>query len=365
LPLYHDMGLIGAFLGSAVAQVDLWLMRPIDFIRSPATWLNCHGQHGVSITTAPNFGYAYAAARVRDEELAGADFSGWRAAMSGAERVDVRVAADFAVRLAPHGFRPAAFAPCYGMAETTLATSGVTPGTGARIVRVGEPLRTGESVAITGEAVLGVDRPDDAERWLSSCGGAIAQTAIEIVDEDGKALEEGVFGEVRVSGASVAHGYQSAADSAAFTAAGLRTGDAGFLLAGELFVVGRIGDSLKVRGRNVHAEDVEASLTSVPGVRPGRCAVALGTWRGRGRAVVVIEANAADWLDDVTALLRAAFDGSVATTIVRGHRGVIPRTSSGKPRRRTIWQLACDGALAGDVVRDTFAHASTDTSGGH
>jgi acyl-CoA synthetase (AMP-forming)/AMP-acid ligase II len=364
LPLYHDMGLIGTFLGSVVAQIDLWLMTPMDFIRSPARWLEAHGKHGVSITTAPNFGYGYATSRVKEEELAGSDFSAWRVAMSGAERVDARVAADFATRLNPYGFRTSAFTPCYGMAETTLAVTGVRPGTGARIVRLAGAPATGEPVAVDGTGTLGFDRPEDPAGWLSSCGRPVPETAVEIVDDDGKPVPEGAFGEIRVTGSSVALGYQSPDPdaSAPFTAAGLHTGDAGFLLDGELYVIGRIGDSLKVRGRKVHAEDLEAALAAVPGVPAGRCAVALGSSDGRGRAVAVVEAAGEEWLPAALTMLRTSLDATVAITVVAARRGTIPRTSSGKPRRRLLFRLAGENALPGRVLHDTHGPAVAGTA---
>jgi acyl-CoA synthetase (AMP-forming)/AMP-acid ligase II len=356
LPLYHDMGLIGSFLCSVVTQMDLWLMLPVDFIRAPVRWLECHGTHGVRVTTAPNFGYAYAASRVREEDLSGFDFSSWRVAMSGAERVDPRVAADFTRRMSPYGFTATTFAPCYGMAETTLAVTGASPGKGARIVRPGGALVPGEPVRVEDQGTLGVDRPDDAPRWIASCGGPIPQTTVEIVDEDGNALPAGAYGEIRVSGASVALGYQSPDPeaSAPFTERGLHTGDAGFLFDGELYVVGRIGDSLKVRGRKVHAEDLEAALVEVPGVPVGRLAVALGTWEGQGRAVAVVETKDDTWVQATATLLRSALDDGAAVTIMRARRGAIPRTSSGKPRRRLMWRQVCQGELPGDVLHDTF-----------
>ncbi|MFF7360793.1 AMP-binding protein [Streptomyces sp. NPDC008125] len=357
LPLYHDMGLIGTFLGSVVAQIDLWLMSPVDFIRSPARWLDCHGRHGVTITTAPNFGYGYATSRVRDEELTGTDFSTWRVAMSGAERVDARVVADFTAKLAPYGFDSRALTPCYGMAETTLAVTGVRPGLGARIVRPSGPLETGAPVTVVGSGTLGVDRPEDPAGWIASCGTPVPETSVDVVDDDGVLLPDGTFGEIRVRGTSVADGYTSPdpAASAPFGDDGLRTGDAGFLLDGELYVIGRIGDSIKVRGRKVHAEDLEAALTSAPGVPPGRCAVALGTRDGRPGAVIVVEVAGDGWLGAVTGVLRSALDASVSVTVVRARRGTIPRTSSGKPRRRLLWRQAGENAIAGDVLHSTHS----------
>ncbi|MQY22604.1 AMP-binding protein [Nocardia macrotermitis] len=351
LPLYHDMGLIGTFLSSVVAQADLWLMTPYDFIAAPVRWLECHGREGVTITAAPNFGYAYAAGRVREEELAGTDFSTWRVAMSGAERVDAAIVAKFSERLAPYGFRASTFSPCYGMAESTLAVSGVAPGATASIVCIENGPRTGEPVTVLDYGRLGVDRPDSPADWLSSCGKPVTGMHVEIIDDDGNPVADGRYGEIRVTGTSVAQGYRGATTgSSTFTPEGLRTGDAGFLLDGELYVIGRLGDSLKVRGRKVHAEDLEAALVQIEGVRAGRCAVALGSRDGRDRAVVVVESDDSAWLPAVSTLLRTRLDASVETIILRAERGAVPRTSSGKPRRRVLWQQIGDGEFPGEVV---------------
>lgn len=351
LPLYHDMGLVGTFLGSVVAQIDLHLMTPLAFLHSPLRWLECMGTRGATVTTAPNFGYGYVLRRVPGEQLSGLDFTGWRTAMTGAERVDPRVAADFARLLAPAGFRPEAFAPCYGLAEATLGVSGVRPGVPARTVRLAGALRAGEPVEIGAVGVLGVDRPEDGGTWLTSCGPAMPGVEVDVVDDEGQPLPERHLGELRVRGGSVALGYRAApGPDGVFGLDGLRTGDAGFMLGGEVVVVGRIGDSLKIRGRQVHAEDVEGALLAVPGIGSGRVAVALGTEGATDHVVVLVESTGTDWLDGALSVLRSATGEDVRITVSRGGRGDIPRTSSGKPRRRLLWQLRQDGRLPGELV---------------
>ncbi|HEX9290025.1 MAG TPA: AMP-binding protein, partial [Anaeromyxobacteraceae bacterium] len=87
LPLYHDMGLIGCLLGAASYPGPLVLIPPEHFLARPALWLRALARHGGTISAAPSFAYAYAADRVRDEELAGLDLSRWRVALDGAEPV--------------------------------------------------------------------------------------------------------------------------------------------------------------------------------------------------------------------------------------------------------------------------------------
>jgi acyl-CoA synthetase (AMP-forming)/AMP-acid ligase II len=168
-------------------------------------------------------------------------------------------------------------------------------------------------------------------------------------------VPEGHFGEIRVQGTSVAAGYQSRSRDASgnFTSDGLRTGDSGFILDGDLFVVGRLGDSLKIRGRKVHAEDVETALTGIQGIPAGRCVVALANTDGGDHALVAVESKDAPWLESAIAVLRSAVDDDVQVTIVKVKRGAIPRTSSGKPRRRLVWRQFHDQELAGDVIYST------------
>src|SRR5256885_15991984 len=91
LPHYHDMGLIGGMLTPAVEQGHVWVMRPEQFGRRPIRWLECFGKRGATLGASPTFGYAHILRRVKPHHLDGMNFSGWRAAVSGAERIDAAV----------------------------------------------------------------------------------------------------------------------------------------------------------------------------------------------------------------------------------------------------------------------------------
>jgi acyl-CoA synthetase (AMP-forming)/AMP-acid ligase II len=361
LPLYHDMGLIGGLLTPLASQTDLWLLTPDQFIRSPLRWLECFGSHGVTMTTAPTFGYSYVHRRVREDEIAGMDFSGWRVAICGAERVDAGELADFAALLAPHGFRGTTFMPAYGLAEGTLAATGVRPGTETPVVRLADKGFTpGEPVEVAETRRLGADRVKGAG-WLTGCGQALDHVEVRIVDEEGREVPPGAFGEIAIAGDSVAAGYTTGDGEIAFDRYGWATGDSGFVLDGHLFIVGRIGDSLKVRGRRVHAEDLEAELTCVDGVKPGRCAVTFGTHRTTDVVVALVESTEDFWVADVVSRLRSATSDTVAVAVFNGRRGLIPRTSSGKTRRRSLWNALVDGAT--DAV-PVYVSAGRDAQAG-
>ncbi len=71
LPLYHDMGLIGAWFGSLYYGMPLVLMSPLAFLTNPARWLAAISRHGGTISAAPNFAYELCAKKLSDADLQG------------------------------------------------------------------------------------------------------------------------------------------------------------------------------------------------------------------------------------------------------------------------------------------------------
>ncbi|MEO1271094.1 MAG: AMP-binding protein [Myxococcota bacterium] len=124
LPLYHDMGLIGAILQPLFAAHPATFMSPLTFLAKPATWLRAISAQGGTHCGGPNFGYHLCTRRIRDDELEGVDLSCWRLAFNGAEPIQDTTLRRFSERFAPWGFRPEAHFPCYGLAESTLFVSG-------------------------------------------------------------------------------------------------------------------------------------------------------------------------------------------------------------------------------------------------
>ncbi|WP_242905050.1 AMP-binding protein [Actinomadura terrae] len=369
LPLHHDMGLIGALLATVTAQSDLWLMRPEQFLRDPVRWLRCLGDGRAHRATAPTFGYAYALRFMTPERLDGLEFSGWRSAIVGAERVDAGVLADVAERLAPYGFDAGAFLPAYGLAESTLAVTGDAPGAPpVAVLPEWSDVVFGGEVRITATAVLsGAPLPRRDEGWLVGCGPALDGTRVQIVDGDGDELPPGHLGEVAVTGPAVARGYRGSPDSTVTRVRDGRvlTGDAGFVHGGALHVVGRIADSMKIRGRTVYMEDLEARAADRLGLGAQRCALVSSVADGRNALVLLAEARPGDWVGLVPRVLRQDVGDEVDITVVTGRRGLIRRGSSGKPRRRFMWRELQAGRCPGEIVlRDPGTavaptHAST------
>ena len=64
LPLYHDMGLIGAWLAGLCFGFPLVVMSPLAFMSRPARWLRAISDYHGTLSAAPNFGYELCARQV-------------------------------------------------------------------------------------------------------------------------------------------------------------------------------------------------------------------------------------------------------------------------------------------------------------
>ena len=121
LPFFHDMGLVGLLLVPLACQLSVDFLRTRDFAMRPRLWLKLMSDNRGTISFSPPFGYDLAARRLRDGEAGTYDLSSWRVAGVGAEMIRTKALDYFAEQLAPSGFNPRAFVPCYGMAECSLA----------------------------------------------------------------------------------------------------------------------------------------------------------------------------------------------------------------------------------------------------
>ncbi|MEA2474197.1 MAG: hypothetical protein QOE06_2112, partial [Thermoleophilaceae bacterium] len=204
LPLYHDMGLIGAFMGTVVWGMPLALMSPLDFLVRPAFWIQMLSKRRVTITVAPQFAYNLAVLKVRDEDLEGVDLSALRVLLNGAEPVDLDAVERFEERFACVGLERGTVLPCYGLAEHALCVS----------MHRRENERAHRWLDRDGGAVTepGAEHDPRALR-IASSGPAVEGTELAIVrpaGEDGagwQPLPEDTLGEIAVRSESVCRGF--------------------------------------------------------------------------------------------------------------------------------------------------------------
>ena len=349
LPLYHDMGLIGAWLGTLYVGSPLALMSPLAFLARPARWLWSLHAHRGTFSAAPNFAYDLCSHRIDDTELEGLDLGAVRVLLNGSESVRPETLVRFIKRFEPYGLNSDALAPVYGLAECSVGLAVPPAGRGPFIDSI-QRRRFQE----TGQAHP-ADERDDRILQFVSCGHALPNHEIRVVDSDGNHVADRCEGHVQFRGPSATAGYYRNPDATRelVRADGwLETGDLGYLIGGELFLTGRRKDLIIKAGRNLQPHEAEEVVASIHGVRKG-CVAAFGVQdpaRGTERFIIVAETRLTE--SEARAELEAAVIERVTTAlgvppdvIVLSAPGSVLKTSSGKIRRSATRDAYTSGRL--------------------
>ena len=366
LPMFHDMGLVGNVLQPLYVGIPAILMAPLAFVQRPVRWLRAMSKYRATTTGSPNFGYELCVDRVRDEHVRELDLSHCKIAYNGSEPVRARTLERFQERFAPAGFRAEAFFPCYGMAEATLFVSGGPPRERAKVFEV-------DADELAGDRFELPDARTQRTRRVVSCGPVSIDQRVCIVDPESlETRGPGEVGEIWVQGPNLADGYRNlpVGEEDPFRARladgrgpFFRTGDLGCLVDGELVVTGRRKDVLIQAGRNYYPQDVELAATgSHAALRIDHAAAFTVEHEDQERLVVVAEVDRrrvrpleddpgalAALEAELTAAIRAAISTHYdlhAWQVVLIRQASLPKTTSGKVRRRTCRELWRTGQLA-------------------
>jgi 1-acyl-sn-glycerol-3-phosphate acyltransferase len=358
LPLYHDMGLIGAWLTPLYFGIPVAVMSPLAFLTRPEKWLQAFHKHRGTITAAPNFAYELCVRKIGDKDIQGVDLSSWRAALNGAEPVNPETLERFGERFAKYGFRSEAQLPVYGLAEATLGVTLPPLNRGPLIDRVNR-----ETFTVEGRAVTAAPNDETAISFVS-CGKAVPGHEVRIVDGNGQEVPDRTEGFLWFRGPSATSGYYrnpkateallpqgTAARDGGFP--WVNSGDRAYRADEEIYVTGRVKDIIIKGGRNLYPHEVEELATRTEGIRKG-CVVAFGLsdeGSGTEKLVVVAETRERD------AARRMAIAAKVTELVSQGlglppdrveliPPGSIPKTSSGKLRREETKQLYVAGTLS-------------------
>lgn len=355
LPLYHDMGLIGAWLGSLYHGVPLVVMPPQSFLARPARWLQALSRHRGTLSAAPNFAYEILASRVPEDELHGLDLSAWRVAANGAEPVRAETLSRFAERFARHGFDAKALLPVYGLAESGVGLVFPPLGRGPRIDSIDR------SVLQARGRAQAVPPGQAGAMRVVCCGLPLEGHEIRVADARGVELPERWEGRVEFRGPSATSGYLDNAEAtrALFHGDWLDSGDVGYVAGGELYLTSRVKDLIIRGGHNIHPYDLEEAVGRLPGIRKG-CVAVFGAQDPVGATDrIVVLAESAEPVPDRRARMQRdiaelsiSLLGVPADDVVLAPPHTVLKTSSGKIRRaacRALYEERVRAAAGGPL----------------
>lgn len=349
LPLYHDMGLIGAWLATLYYGAPTIIMPPLAFLADPGRWLRTIGRHRATLSAAPNFAFELCCKSIHDEDITGLDLSSLRMLLNGAEPVSRATIDRFTQRFEKFGFKPGAMAPVYGLAENSVGLAFPPVGRLPIVDRVQRIALSRDGCAVPASS------DDDTALEFVACGCPIPRHEIRIVDESGLEVPERTEGRLQFKGPSATAGYFQDEQKTRnlFDGEWLESGDRGYIAAGDVYITGRIKDMIIKAGRNIYPQELEEVVGNVKGVRRG-CVAAISTKdqrAGTERLVLLVETRLRQ-PEELSALSQEIIEASSAAldvlpddvVLVPPH--TVPKTSSGKIRRSSAKLLYEKGILS-------------------
>lgn len=376
LPIFHDMGLIDGFFVPIFTGQLCVLMPSVAFIQRPVRWLRAISKYRGVVCGSPNFGYDLCLRQISDRDLQGLDLSSWTVAYNGSEPVDPNTLRGFIHKMAPQGFSPTTFLPCYGMAEATLmvSTHYHQKSPVFRKIRIAD-LQLHRWVEASDS-----DKKEDIYE-LTSCGRAGIQMELKIVNPESKRLcAADEIGEIWIKGPSVGAGYWGRAQQTeeVFYASilgeegrqgpYLRSGDLGIIRDGLLFVTGRIKELIIIRGKNHYPLDIEKTVRKAhPALEHASGAAFSIRGASREKLVIVQEINKqfrtkADPHEIVQKIKEHVFlehDLSVDEVYLINPVS-LPKTSSGKTQRILCARKVQQGTLESVIYAWANGHPHND-----
>jgi len=344
LPLYHDMGLIGACLGGLYHGFPLVVMSPLSFLARPARWLWAIHHHRGTLSAAPNFAFELCLRAIQDHEIEGLDLSSLRTLFNGAEPVNPATVERFIARFSHYGLRANALAPVYGLAECSVGLALQPPGRGPMFDAIQR------DAFMAGGRAEPADPADPAALRFAACGQPIPGHQVRIVDEQGRELPDRQEGRLEFQGPSATAGYYRHPEATRklfpHQDAWLDSGDRAYLAGGDVYLTGRVKDLIIRGGRNLYPYELEQAVSEIPGIRKGCVAVFASADPATGSERLVVVAETRVTQSEALAHLRqqiqsAGVDllGTPPDDVVLAPPHTVLKTSSGKIRRAAIRDL--------------------------
>jgi acyl-CoA synthetase (AMP-forming)/AMP-acid ligase II len=334
LPLYHDMGLIAAFILPMACHIPLVMQSPLDWVMQPESMLQVVSEHKCTLGWMPNFAFQFVPRRTSQRRWRDYDLSSLRALINCSEPVRASSMSEFQRAF---GIRDGVTQSSYAMAENVFAVTQSDPDRGPTTIWADGPqFRTTHQIVTVPQHSAGAVA-------FTSSGRLLPNQQVKILSDSGESLADASVGEIAILSDCLFQGYYNRPDltEQALIEGWYHTGDLGFMLDGELYVVGRKKDLLIIGGENIYPQDIEELVSTHPAIHDGRV-VAMGVYNpnlGTEDIVVAAEVDREETLADATRLeqeirsrIVAGLGIAVRTIFLKSPMWIV-KSTAGKPAR--------------------------------
>jgi acyl-CoA synthetase (AMP-forming)/AMP-acid ligase II len=179
----------------------------------------------------------------------------------------------------------------------------------------------------------------DAPELLRSCGRAVVNTQIRIVDKSGNDVAQGESGEIIARGPQIMQGYwhRDEANASTLKDGWLHTGDAGKMDAeGYVYILDRVKDLIISGAENIYPAEIENVLMQHESVQDGAViGVPDAQWGEVALAVLIIKPGFALDVDALKTFCKSRLAGfKVPKHFVSAEQ--LPRNPSGKILKKEL-----------------------------